>query len=154
MNLTTLRNIVCLIEILMLFSCTQTTSSKDKQVNQPIDRPTIEKLAYVKLPDEASDVYTHISSGIDTAIWLRFQMPCEKRDKFLSQAGYTEPLSTTLRYIKNRQLKTASWWTPESIEPFESGHYNKETGQRYGSHILLSKKAEGLCIVYMFVTSL
>jgi hypothetical protein len=68
MNLTTLRNIVCLIAILMLFSCTQTTSSKDKQVNQLIDRPTIEKLAYVKLPDEASDVYTHVSSGIDTAI--------------------------------------------------------------------------------------
>lgn len=119
-----------------------------------LDRATIEKLAYVKLPDEASDIYTHTESGIDTAIWLHFQMPCEKHDEFLHQAGYEEPLSTTTRYVKNRQLKTESWWTPESVYPFKSGHYNKETAPRYGSHILLSNKTEGLCIVYMFVTTL
>jgi hypothetical protein len=138
----------------MLLGCTETKLKEEGQMSTTIDRPTVEKLAHVKLPDEASDIYTHTESGIDTAIWLRFQMPCEKRDEFLRQAGYQDPLSTTTRYVKNRQLKTESWWTPESVEPFESGHYNKETDQRYGSHILLSKKTAGLCTVYMFVTSL
>lgn len=154
MSITASKILIFSLSLLALFGCTTKQSEGTSEVDTAIDRKTIEDLAHIKIPEGASDIFVYTESGIDAAIWLRLQIPCTKRDEFLLNAGYKNPLSTTTRYVKNRQLRSATWWTPESVDPFESSHYNQQTDPRYASNILLGQQTENSCVVYMFVTSL
>ena len=76
------------------------------------------------------------------------------RGAFLSDAGYLLALSSERRYVRSAQLASASWWRPDEIAQFESGHLLRDKGRpRYGSNLLLSSGSDPIT-VYVFVTGL
>ena len=114
----------------------------------------LERAAHLKLPAGATGLRYHQERGADPAIWLRLQIPAAARAAFLRDAGYPDALSSERRYVRNDQLPGESWWRPDEVAAFESGHLLRDQGRpRYGSNLLMSR-GEGAITVYLFVTGL
>lgn len=109
----------------------------------------IEELARLKIPEnvEVIETYSFVSTP-DPAAWLKLRFPCAERQAFLASIGHTENLSTTERFLFNRDLEQMSWWKPDSIGSFESGKIKKEND--FMRLVLAEQGRTNSCLAYVF----
>lgn len=135
------------------------TSAGDRSsraTSQPLDRAEIERRARVKLPEGIRDLQVEtITGGMDDAIYLRFDLPTGELGQLLSDAGFTEPLSSTERFLGNYTGSHLSWWQPDAIVPFQSGNLIRDDRKpRHAISVLASRGDSAWQTVYLFVNDL
>ena len=146
-----------LLCLLLGYGCKDASQIDNKDVRRmsaEADRKMIEEWAHIKLPESVSKLNSYTERGADAGIWVMVEFPCTERAAFLHKAGHTSGLSSSRRSLHNWQMKDQPWWTPEAVDPFESGEYINESGKRYGSNLLISRGETGTCTAFLFVTSL
>lgn len=134
----------------------ETMSSPAKSSSPPIERSEIERRAHLRLPDSARNLQVHgVEGGIDDAIYLRFEVPAGELPKLVTDAGLTQPLSSTQRFLRNYTGSELAWWQPDAIEPFQSGNLIRDDKKpRYALSLLASSADAPWQTVYVFVTGL
>ena len=143
-----------------LFSCRgekgETMSSPNQDPSRAIDRSEIERRAHLRLPESVRNLQVHgVDGGIDDAIYLRFEVPTGELPKLVADAGLSEPLSSTQRFLRNYTGSELAWWQPDAIEPFQSGNLIRDDkSPRYALSLLASSADASWQTVYVFVTGL
>jgi hypothetical protein len=134
----------------------ETMSSPAKEPSRAMDRSAIERRAHLRLPESVRNLQAHgVEGGIDDAIYLRFEVPTGELPKLVTDAGLTQPLSSTQRFVRNYTGSELAWWQPDSIEPFQSGNLIRDDrSPRYALSLLASNADAPWQTIYVFVTGL
>jgi hypothetical protein len=94
-----------------------------------------------------SDVHSHLEEGIDTGLWFRFQLPCERQADLLHRAGVEKEEAG--HSLRNSDLHE-TWWRPEAV-PDRRTHsiLHDEKPPRWGLTVQTAPSMTGTCTVYI-----
>jgi hypothetical protein len=87
-------------------------------------RATIERYTHVKIPAGAKDLNCFIEGWQDPIVYLRFTVPREELDAFLSTTAAESPLTTESipdAFVRPLPQGGRSWWTPGRPARFRAG---------------------------------
>ncbi len=134
--------ILCGVVLLTLTAC----STADAGQSSALDRATIEQYARIKLPANATDIYSYTESGIDRIIYVRFTLPASDLDQFLRDSGYTEPLRNNYDPVVTRPQKRLDWWHADQAQSFRGSSIGEPS---FAKNIFVDTSDPQTYIVYL-----